>query len=182
MGKGRRFVNQGGAADKIIGGWQLVTLFRVSSGTPFFFRSSQCNVPSQFDMTCVPAITGSHPFLQSAGSYNPDLGPLFNSAAFESTDSFNFYAGSGPPTSDLRGPGYKNEDLTLMKNTRLTEKVGLQFRVEAFNVWNWHSLNCETRCNGNTAFTTDVASPAFGQWNGATTIPRTIHFALLLKF
>lgn len=182
VGKGKRFVNQGGVADKIIGGWQLVTLFRVNSGSPFFFRSSTCNIPSQFGMQCIPAITGAHPFLQSAGKYNPDLGPLFNAAAFESPDSFNFYAGSGPRVSDLRGPGFKNEDLTLMKTTKLTEKVGLQFRVEAFNVWNWHSLNCETRCSGTTAFTTDVASPAFGQWNGDTTTPRTIQFAMLLKF
>jgi hypothetical protein len=182
VGKGRRFMNQGGVAEKIIGGWEVVTLFRVSSGVPFWFRSSTCNVPSQFDMACVPAIIGPHPFLQSASKYDPDLGPLFNAAAFESPNSFNFYAGSGPRVSDLRGPGYKNEDLSLMKNTKLTEKVGLQFRVEAFNVWNWHSLNCETRCNGTTAFTTDVASPAFGDWNGSVTTPRTVQFGMNLKF
>jgi hypothetical protein len=69
-----------------------------------------------------------------------------------------------------------------MKNTKLTEKVGLQFRVEAFNVWNFHSFNCETRCSGTTAFVTNVASPSFGDWNGAVTTPRTIQFGLALRF
>jgi hypothetical protein len=182
VGKGRHFLNRGGVGDKILGGWEVVTLFRTSSGTPFYIRSSTCNVPSQFDMACVPGLTGAKPFLQSPGSYNPGLGPLLNAAAFESPNAFNFYAGSGPRVSDLRGPGYTNQDLSLMKNTKLTEKVGLQFRVEAFNVWNFHSFNCETRCSGTTAFVTNVASPSFGDWNGAVTTPRTIQFGLALRF
>ena len=159
-----------------------MTLVRASSGVPFYFRSSTCNVPSQFDMGCIPALTGAKPFLQSPGSHNPDSGPLLNAAAFESPDAFNFYAGSGPRVSNLRGPGYTNQDLSLMKNTKLTEKVGLQFRVEAFNVWNLHSFNCTTRCAGTTAFVTDVASPAFGDWNGNVTTPRTVQFGLAVTF
>src|SRR5439155_2773311 len=36
VGKGKRFLNIGGPADKLLGGWQVVSLFRVSSGVPFF--------------------------------------------------------------------------------------------------------------------------------------------------
>jgi Carboxypeptidase regulatory-like domain len=182
VGSGKRFLNAGGPADKVLGGWQLVTLFRASSGVPFYFRSSTCNVPAQFGMACIPSITGPKPFLQSPASYDPDNGPLFNVAAFENPNTFNFYAGAGPRVSDLRGPGYTNQDISLIKNTKLTERVALQFRTEAFNVWNWHSLNCETRCFGATGFVTDVASPDFGQWNGNVTTPRTIQFALKLIF
>src|SRR5439155_4803204 len=130
-----------GPVDKVLGGWQLVSLFRVSSGVPFFFRSSFCNVPDAFTAACIPAIlAGAKPYLQSVNSYNPDKGPLFNSAAFEDPNSFNSYWGRGARISNLRGPGYRNHDLSLIKNTTVTEKVALQFRAEFFNVWNWHSL------------------------------------------
>src|SRR5439155_5411924 len=126
VGKGKRFLNVSGPVDKVLGGWQVVSLFRVSSGVPFFFRSSFCNVPDAFTAACIPAILpGAKPYLQSVNSYNPDKGPLFNSAAFEDPNSFNFYWGRGARISNLRGPGYRNHDLSLIKNTSVTEKVGL---------------------------------------------------------
>src|SRR2546425_373912 len=36
--------NSNAFADKVFGGWELSTTFRVSSGIPFFFRSGTCNV------------------------------------------------------------------------------------------------------------------------------------------
>ncbi len=183
IGRGKRFVNVGGPVDKILGGWQVVSLFRVSSGLPFWFRSSYCNVPEAFSVACIPAqITGTNPFLQRPDAFNPDNGPLFNLAAFQPQSVFNFNYGEGPRISNLRGPGYRNQDISLIKNTRLTEKLGLQFRAEAFNAWNWRSFNCETRCFGSTAFDMDIASPTFGQWNGNVTTPRTIQFALKFLF
>ena len=183
VGKGKRFVNVSGPVDKVLGGWQLVSLFRVSSGVAFFFLSSFCNVPDAFTAACIPAIlAGAKPYLQSVNSYNPDKGPLFNSAAFEDPNSFNSYWGRGARISNLRGPGYRNHDLSLIKNTRVTEKVGLQFRAEFFNAWNWHSLNCTTRCFGATGFDTDVSSPTFGQWNGNVSTPRNIQFAMKILF
>ena len=36
----------------------------------------------------------------------------------------------------FNGPGLNNYDMALLKNLRLTESKSLQFRVEAFNVFN----------------------------------------------
>ena len=36
----------------------------------------------------------------------------------------------------LTGPGFVNTDLSLVKNTKLTERLNLQFRTEAFDVFN----------------------------------------------
>ncbi len=183
VGKGKHFLNVGGPVDKVLGGWQLVSLFRISSGVPFWFRSSFCNVPDSFAAACIPAqIAGVNPFLQNTGSFDPNKGPLLNKAAFPDPSTFNFNYGQGPRISNLRGPGYRNQDISLIKNTRITEKVGIQFRVEAFNAWNWHGFNCETRCSGATAFDMDVASPTFGDWNGNVTTPRSIQFAMKLMF
>ncbi|HVN81503.1 MAG TPA: hypothetical protein VMW38_21115, partial [Terriglobia bacterium] len=103
-----------------------------------FFRSYQCNVPGEFRAQCIPGIIpGANPFAQDKGNFNPEQ-PLFNADSFESKDSFNFYWGQGPRMSNVRGFGYHNHDLSLLKNTRISEGINLQFRAEFFNVWNWH--------------------------------------------
>jgi len=72
FGKGKHFLNRGGALDKLIGGWQINTIFRATSGSPFVIYSSYCNVPDQFDATCLPSLLpGANPFLQTPSSYNP---------------------------------------------------------------------------------------------------------------
>ena len=185
FGQGKHFLNTGSVVNKLVGGWTFTNIFRATSGNPLTFYSSQCNVPGQFQVACLPALPpGANPFAQSggSGSFDPNK-PLFNSAAFEDINSFNFYFGQGPRVSNLRGFGYHNQDLGLIKETRLTERFGLQFRAEFFNVWNWH---CFTGAGyGNSfggAFTTDVASPEFGMWNGNVTSPRTIQFGMKLMF
>jgi hypothetical protein len=186
FGKGRKYLNQGGVANAILGGWTASTLFRYSTGIPFFFRltGSACNVPAQFRMGCIPALReGANPWAQDLGSFDPNKGPLFSKDAFEPASAFNFYAGSGPRVSHLRGQSYRNHDLTLIKNTSLGGRINLQFRIEAFNLWNWHSFSAPGTANsGVSAFNTDVASPDFGKWNGTVTNPRNVQFAVRLEF
>jgi hypothetical protein len=106
---------------------------------------------------------------------------LFNAAAFEPANNFNFYYGSGTRVTSLRGFGYHNEDFSLVKNTRITERVGFQIRVEAFNLFNWHIFS-NTGQFGGSAITTDVASPTFGMWNGAVSDPRNLQIGAKLLF
>ena len=183
VGKGKRFLNHGGVLDKVLGGWQLSTLVKISSGTPFFFRSSNCNVPAQFDVGCIPSQNaGVDAYLQDPSTYDPGKGPLFNRAAFQDPNSFNFNYGDGRRISSLRGPRFENQDLSFIKNIRITERIGFRFQAEFFNVWNQHIFVCETRCFGSTAFDTDVASPTFGQWNGNVSTPRNVQLAMKLLF
>jgi hypothetical protein len=183
VGKGKRFLSGGGVVGKILGGWGLNTVFRASSGTPFYFRSSACTVPGQFQVACIPTILpGANPFAQSKGGYDPGKGPLFNASAFESPDDFNFYYGQGPRISNLRGFGYHNQDFTLYKRTQISESFGVEFRAEFFNMWNWHILTCTSHCFGGLAFDNDVSSPGFGEWNGSVSTPRTIQFGLKMIF
>jgi hypothetical protein len=186
FGKGRKHLDKGGVTNAVLGGWQLSTVFRYATGIPFFFRSSFCNVPDQFRAACIPALkSGANPFAQSLGSYDPAKGPLFNKEAFEPVESFNFTYGTGARVTNIRGFGYHNQDLSLIKNTSLGGKVNLQLRIEAFNIWNWHmftgSGNLEEEAN-TLAFTTDLASPDFGNWTGVVTNPRNIQLAVRLEF
>ncbi len=36
----------------------------------------------------------------------------------------------------MRGPGYAETDISLTKNTRINERMSLQFRAEIFNIFN----------------------------------------------
>jgi len=171
-----RFVNG------FVRGWSLSNVFRVSSGVPLYFRSSYCNVPGQFAMACIPGILpGASPWAQSKSGFKPDL-PLFDQSAFENYNNFNFYAGEGPRVSNLRGFGYHNHDVGLIKDIKLSEKATLQLRGEFFNIWNWHTFNCSTQCYGGQAFDTSVGDTLFGMWNGSVTDPRNVQVVGRITF
>ena len=182
FGKGRKYLDQGGAGNALLGGWQLSTVFRYSTGVPFFFRltGNACNVPGQFRVGCIPAVKeGANPFAQDKGSFDPGKGPLFNKDAFEPVSAFNFYYGRGARVSDIRGFPYKNQDLSLVKNTNLAGGTRLQLRIEIFNLWNFHSFGAG---RFDYAFNTDLASPDFGKWNGRVSNPRNIQLAARFEF
>ena len=40
----------------------------------------------------------------------------------------------------FRAPGAWNDDLSISKSFRLTERFGLEFRAEAFNIFNHHNF------------------------------------------
>ncbi len=182
VGKGQRFLNQGGGAvNAILGGWSMSTTFRATSGTPFYFRSSNCNLPSQFGASCIPSIVpGANPWAQDKNNFDPNM-PLFNASAFEDVNSFNFYLGNGPRISNLRGFGYYNQDLALVKDIGLTEQWRIQLRAEFFNLGNWHTFSSTGPWSGTT-FDIDIASPTFGMWDGSVSDPRNIQLGVRISF
>jgi hypothetical protein len=184
FGKGQKFLNQSGPLDRVVGNWQLTSIYRAASGTPLLFRSSQCNVPAQFAAQCIPGIlSGANPFLQDVSSYDPGKGPLLNKAAFESPNSFNSYLGNGARVSNLRGQGFANHDLTLSKGMHIREQAELQIRIEAFNLWNWHFFTSGGTINGSPgAVINNVALPTFGTWNGNVTSPRVVQLSARFQF
>jgi hypothetical protein len=174
VGKGQRWLaNVHPVVNAIVGGWRISTIFRASSGTPFYFRSGQCNVPGQFAVKCIPAVLpGKDPWAQDKNNFNPDK-PLFDVTAFEPVDSFNFYYGSGPRVSNLRGFGYQNQDLSVTKTFAIREEIQFQLRADVFNLWNWHHFG--------TRFDTSIDSPGFGTTWGASD-PRFIQLGAKFVF
>ncbi|MFN7999182.1 MAG: carboxypeptidase regulatory-like domain-containing protein [Bryobacteraceae bacterium] len=183
FGKGHRFLDTSGVVDKLAGGWELTSIFRGSSGIPFIVRSGQCNVPSQFRAACVPAlIPGANPFAQElGGGFNPNK-PLLNINAFEQANQFNFYTGAGSRTTNFRGFPYFGHDVSLIKSTRLSERVAFQLRGEFFNIWNWHRFVAGGAWGQQRAFIEDVSSPDFGMWSGAISPPRNIQLGAKVIF
>ncbi|MFN8093504.1 MAG: TonB-dependent receptor [Vicinamibacteria bacterium] len=140
------FRNSEGAVRTILGGWQLAGLFTARSGRPFsvfdctnaqFAVCMRAEDPVGIDKNATGGSgTGNPnefklldltPILGSAGAY---VNPLTGNSEF------------GPWPADMtkrdafRGPGAWNLDLTLSKRFRVGERYALQFRVEAYNVFN----------------------------------------------
>ena len=73
----------------------------------------------------------------------------FNTAAFTAAPQFVIGTSSRNP---VRGPGLQNADLMIGKTFRITERMNLELRAEAFNVSNTPPLNDPNGSFGSTAF------------------------------
>jgi hypothetical protein len=105
------------------------------------------------------------------GVQNSPANLAFNPAAF--SNPTNHKLGNGLRRyNPLRGPGFSNEDIGILKYWRFKEDVSLQFRAELLNVFNRHHF-----ANPNT----NLANTAnFGYITGMTGSPRNVQLGLRL--
>lgn len=82
------------------------------------------------------------------------------------------------------GPGFSTVDFSTFKNTKITERLTAQLRIEVFNVFNSTNLPPPntTLSSGSFGKITDTV----GDYNGATGIgsgePRNVQLALKIIF
>src|ERR1039458_6780059 len=73
----------------------------------------------------------------------------------------------------IMGPGQFNWDISLIKNTKITEGLSMQFRTELYNVWNHAQFNPPVN---------NTADSTFGQVQNSSVPPRIMQFALKFLF
>src|SRR6185312_2021172 len=123
FGPGKPFVNQGGAVGKIVGGWQINGNTTFQSGPPLQITGGSGS--GSFAGTQRPNWNGQNPTL--SGAVTDRLLKYFNTADFSFNAPFTF--GNAPRLMpNLRGPGTCNFDISVFKNTAITERFKLQFR------------------------------------------------------
>jgi carboxypeptidase family protein len=93
----------------------------------------------------------------------------FNTSAFVAP-AFGFFGNCG--TGVIRGPGDNTWNWALYKTLPVTERLKLQFRAEAFNIWNHPNF---------VGVDTALGSSTYGQLT-STLDPRILEFALRLDF
>jgi hypothetical protein len=178
FGKGQKFLNGSRAMDLLVGGWTLASTVKLVSGTPLYFRNSNvCGLPSQIQAACIPGITSSSTVLTQDWLGANVNQPMYNAGAFESTSLFasGNYLGTGPRVSDVRGSPYRDTNLSIAKNFSITERMKIQIRAEAFNIFNNHYFTCDGQAFGDCIpFNNDPSSPSFGNWNGTVSTPRNV--------
>jgi hypothetical protein len=135
VGHGRAFLaNSNGAVDTVVGGWIVNFIYSLQTGQPF---TVGCPVGTTSDFGCfADLVKGQNPY---AGPHN--YTQWLNPAAFAqppaaTTIGQTDYSPLGGSPQQVRGPGYKNLDASILKNFTFTDSLRLQFRAEAFDVTN----------------------------------------------
>ena len=120
-----------GTAKAVLGGWQFNGIVTLSSGTPFTISSGR-DAALNFNTTRANVI--GDPNLPTDRPQDQLIQMYFNPAAFAIPATGTL---GNSPRNSLIGPGSKNVDLSLFKMVRITQRVGVQVRLEAFNAFNF---------------------------------------------
>ncbi|MCL5005623.1 MAG: TonB-dependent receptor [Acidobacteria bacterium] len=156
FGHGQAWGWKSGVGDEIIGGWRLSVNGVFQSGLPI-----SLNAPV--------ILTGVNPTLSAGRRGRLDW---FNTAALTTLPTFSLRAAPWEIAS-LRADAINNWDTALMKNFRLTERFGLEFRWEMYN-----ALNRVQFCPPDV----NPASSTYGTIGCQANTPREMQMALKLNF
>ncbi len=115
-------------AAKLAGGWQVNAISVFQTGLPVAVTGANNRLASRPNSTGV-----------SAKVTNRSAARWFDTMAFVNPPEYT-YGNVSRTLPDVRAPGAVNLDLSLSKNTSITERFRLQFRAEAFNFLNHVNL------------------------------------------
>ena len=173
FGGGRQWRSSGGRFEsKLIGGWQINGIAALLSGFPFTpqigsNRSGDGNTRNPDRPSVNPSFSGPVLLQSPKQWFNPNALIL---------PAPGTYGNLGRGT--LTGPGLANLDVSLSKDTAISEKTKLQFRAEFFNVLN--------RANFATpnpiVFSNGAFSSSAGLITSTSTTSRQIQFGFKVVF
>jgi hypothetical protein len=180
FGKGKRYFQDANRfADALIGGWQISTIWRQSSGLPGTVGNGG-NWPTDWQLTPAATQVGPSPkqgTVKNGANGGPNIfaDPTAAYAAYDYT-----LPGESGQRNGLRGDGPFSIDLGLGKRFTLfsikDHPHTLQIRAEAFNVTN------TVRFDPNSV-DADKGNPAtFGKYTATLGNPRVMQFSARYEF
>ena len=140
-----------GVLGRILGGWELDAIVTRQSGFPYSVTSGVDNSFSGVGSDRADYLGGGSAQLSYNRSHAEMIQQWFDTSKF----TFNPVGTFGNTGRNfLRGPRYFNTDFGLLKVVKANGRIGLQFRAEAFNLFN--TVNFALPNN-------NLASAQFGQ-------------------
>jgi hypothetical protein len=136
------FFKGAGLTHAVLGGWEWSGITAIQTGAPFTITNAGFNASSDNAGVGNGVGTGSRPDLiadpnanSGAANLNGSIyGPLLvNPAAFAAPQGLTF---GNEGRNVVRNPRQTNFDMALYKHIPVRESVSLEFRAEAFNVFN----------------------------------------------
>ncbi|HRH46789.1 MAG TPA: hypothetical protein PKY82_34405, partial [Pyrinomonadaceae bacterium] len=166
FGKGKRYLNNNGWVNALVGGFQISGIFRYQAGIPLVVSTSSDTGNGNwtdlvgYDTNLRPNLTG-----QDVSTVTPcvnipperDRRYSLNCLAFSAPRDFTrpttndpsnaaygaFYSnpmtffGNAPVViTDFRSPSYFSENFNILKKTRITETISFEVGAEFFNIFN----------------------------------------------
>ena len=172
FGRGKRFLQRGGLANALVGGWQLSSIFQIRSGLPFS-PIIGTNNSGAMSGTWRPNQVGNPTAGSCPGSTRTGtIDCWFNTAAFV-TPSSNTFGNTG--RNILNGPDWRTVDVSLLKDFALDdlhEGMKVQFSCTASDVFNHPNLGFPQA---------DLENSGFGQISYANT-NRQMQLGLKISF
>lgn len=144
---------QNGFVRGALGGWELATILDYASGTPLTAYAGRTadGAPGGISGTGAnqdnvrPLRVSGQPCRAPAGSakfqwLNPNAWTLVG---------YQLGTFGDAPVGECPGPGIANTDFSVYKNFKVTERLGMQFRMEFFNLFNTTQFLGNTQDNNN---------------------------------
>jgi hypothetical protein len=176
IGRGGRFFSNGeGVTSRLICGWTVNSIVTLQTGFPFSPQLSYN--PSNNGDTRNPVRPFANPAFNGAlilRSPNKWFDPNAFVAPSNIPANLGFYGNVGRDT--LVGPGLATWDFSALKDTRMTERLNIQFRAEIFNLLNRANFNLPNAV----VFTPSGVSPTAGAITSTSTTSRQVQFGLKL--
>jgi hypothetical protein len=173
FGKGKKLLpDVHGVADKLISGWGVNGLTTFQDGFPLALTATP-NLTG-FNTGLRPnVVAGCNPVI--GGPIQKRLTQAFNTSCYSVPGAFTF--GSESRTDPvLRGAGINNWNASIYKITTITERFKLEFRAEAFNLFNRVQF-------GNPGVQASTAAGnTFGIISSQLNTPRLIQLAMKLTY
>jgi hypothetical protein len=178
FGRGRMFLRDAPKAlDMVVGGWTLANNNTWMSGAGFNVSYAECGLDNDVG-SCRPSVVGStsvpHPNRNQwfAIATEPLAANGQTSGPWERPNVGTF---GNSPRNMLVGPRWFDSDLSISKDFPIKEQTKVQFRAEAYNVFNHPNLG-----NPNGCVDCGSGGVITGLANNATM--RRMQFALKLQF
>ncbi len=186
FGPGQKFFDRGGFLGKVFGGWQISGIAQFRTGRPITFVSGRGTLNrSARSGNNTPNTTLTLSQLQGMVGlfHDPATGlplvvdPRLIDSQGRASSEFFTHPGAGTvgnlSLTPVDGPGYWNVDTALIKRIRFKERLGLELRLEAFNVFN--------HTNFQVPNSLDINDTDFGKINTAFD-PRILQLAWKFTF
>ncbi|MGB9067452.1 MAG: carboxypeptidase-like regulatory domain-containing protein [Candidatus Acidiferrales bacterium] len=138
-----------GITNKLVAGWNVSGVTIAQSGDPLTFESplngtaygtsNDSYLSGTVEATFCPGFGNGN--VKNPGGTLKNLGAYFNPAAFNGCTAplvpFGTATGYGDSgVGSVLGPGQFNWDISILKNTQITERVRMQFRTDFYNAFN----------------------------------------------
>jgi hypothetical protein len=172
FGKGKQLLGSSSrVVNAVVSGWKINGFMKYSSGTPLTISAAAGNLAQIGYSQWGNAVQGVSPYLvTSPGDFTPSS-KFLNAAAFTTSTGFNF-GNLNNNLSWVRGFWFKEENLTVGRVFRITEKVKFDLSVDAANPFNFHRWGAPN---------TNLTSAAFGTVSSVSA-GRTMQVNAAIKF
>ena len=151
FGAGHRMSSSSGFVNRIIGGWEVDTVTRFQTGQPVLVTSgvtggstfnssgSGINLVGLTRQQIQSMLTTNKTAIAGAVTYVPVS--LLSSASASATANLSVFqpcnvAGTLCSKPFFTGPSFFRADISLVKTTKITERINFEMRMEALNAFN----------------------------------------------